>query len=918
MRINLGILSLSLLMCSPAEAVKIFIEKRVYEPTTDTPMVHEPIALDVITALRAILVAEYETRVLVEVPDSSLDEFNEGVLALGLGYYSRPEFDRIQINGYNFDSLGGAAPDLPGELSFSDYQGDVGLYLIQMVGPPLPEWVSELRDEVGIVRYFAENTFLVRARPGTQDALISHPHIQYEGVLQPAFKVHPALRDLGRESVPTVIQIDEGQESTSLEAFLGEILGRPVSIPKRGPYINYRATLDLTEIAAIAARPEVLWVGPYGAPAPSDERHAMVVAGQIDGARPNTPNQGVIYEQWLEDKGLCATATSPKDCINYFTKVGVFDTGLDSNSCNYGLVEPVAYDLDQGTCYDVWGSPFWQKLRHPDFGGDGVTSRQENFFCIPKTDEFGNDIDACSTGVLSDLKCHKIVTLPQGSQHQFSFSDVNNSVHHGTKVASLVVGSAADGSYDSDNAGYFEGWGMAPRARLVTAKILYNTGNNFGSVGYGCVMSLVSGVGTTFANNSWNQSLGMDNEPADITDYSEMSQLMDSLVRDSDLYDEQGQEDYDEPMTIVFSAGNLGDLVGNPSSLVQAPGNSKNTISVGASEGWEGLNEVDRDCCDNFTTGPFPCHPCQGPGGSDHVGHIFGYSLRGTPDGRFKPDLLAPGTRLRGALSMASNGSGMHECFGGTSGAAPLVTGSAVLIDAWYKANYPSQDDPSPALLKAMLIAHADDLVGGLDWLPEVTGDESTPPVLEHSPSTPQGWGRVNLDVLLPDGGGPAIGRLLYDEDDGSVPGNVERRFSGSLTLWTENLQVVEPTEDLILVLAYTDAPGSLGAGLALVNNLDLMIVDGSGPGSSKYYGNKFEVGDFYSERFPGSLGWGAPDHINNVEVIRVPGEDIDNGDFSIRVSAETLGGVGVPAHDNGAFNQDFALYIVNAVGAGP
>lgn len=46
---------------------------------------------------------------------------------------------------------------------------------------------------------------------------------------------------------------------------------------------------------------------------------------------------------------------------------------------------------------------------------------------------------------------------------------------------------------------------------------------------------------------------------------------------------------------------------------------------------------------------------------------------------------------------------------------------------------------------------------------------------------------------------------------------------------------------------------------------------------------------------------------------IRVPGAELVGGGFTVRVTAPELNAVGVPGLDGGAFNQDFALYVVNA-----
>ncbi len=882
-------------MTGGAEAAKVFIEKPIAHRASDAePLNFESIPVEIVASLDARLIAEYDTRVLLEVPDGQLESFEERARALGYGSYARPEFDRIRINGYDFVSDGGR-PDLPPGLEIERYEGEIGLYLIQMVGPPKQEWVSDLRDSADIVRYFSENTFLVRACPGALDGFLSHPEIQYIGVHQPAFKVQQTLLDLEQQAISVVIQLDEGQDIEPFEDWFEQSEGRKASVSRGGIFVNVRLKLNRTQIVAAARRPEVLWIEAYVAPAPSDERHAMVVADQITGPRPALPTTGLRYESWLGAKGFCVSSTLG-ECITYDTKIAVFDTGLDSNSCYWGLSDPAAYDPVQGTCTYPW-----VKNRHPDFGGNGSESRQSNFFCIQETiDPNANppEPDFCQSGDLDDLRCFDYISSI--SQYRMSFTDSQYGVVHGTSVASLAAGSAFEGGYDQDELGYYKGWGMAPRAQLVTAKVLFHSGgNDFGTTEYQCVMSRSHGVGARFANNSWNQQGGSWGQQADETGYSFLSQLMDSLVRDADPYDQT----LIEPETIIFSAGNLEDVAYNPDALVQAPGNAKNVISVGASEGWQEPNE-NRPCCSQFAG----CHSCSEDGGDD-VGNIFGLSLRSTEDGRIKPDLVAPGTRLRAALSMDENSDGLHQCFGGTSGAAPLVTGSAVLVDAWLRSQ-PTPIEASPAMLKAMLVAHADDLYEGKDWLPEVayqTGFE----ILGHSPSAPQGWGRVNLNTLIPDNGGTPSGRLFYDEDHETV--NVQRRFSGSLTTWSDNLEVADSNKDVIVVLAYTDKAGALGASTAAVNNLNLQVVDGGGPSASRYYGNKFILGTEYSRRFPGFIGWAWPDSLNNVEVIRIPTGEIVDEDFTVVVSAATLGGVGVPGLDGGGNNQDFALYVVNA-----
>ena len=126
---------------------------------------------------------------------------------------------------------------------------------------------------------------------------------------------------------------------------------------------------------------------------------------------------------------------------------------------------------------------------------------------------------------------------------------------------------------------------------------------------------------------------------------------------------------------------------------------------------------------------------------------------------RFKPDLVAPGSQIAAARAQESTFVDYYTCFRGTSAAAPAVTAAAILADAWYRHVISDPvSNPSPAMVKAMLVAHADDMYGGYDHLTSST--------IPHSPSPEQGWGRVNLDGLLQED----VEVTVYDEDHNSPP----------------------------------------------------------------------------------------------------------------------------------------------------
>ena len=273
------------------------------------------------------------------------------------------------------------------------------------------------------------------------------------------------------------------------------------------------------------------------------------------------------------------------------------------------------------------------------------------------------------------------------------------------------------------------------------------------------------------------------------------------------------------------------------------------------------------------------------------------------------------GTQLAGATSgyfIDDPGDDYYRCFGGTSAAAPAVTAAAVLAEAWYYYFSPGMEDqlpmPSPAMLRAMLVAQAENLEGGIDRL-DLTA-------LPPSPSLAQGWGRVNLEKLFHREQPEPVAELFWDQDH--QPTDPERRFTASDEFWKTELQVADPSKDIIAVMVYTDRFAQEGAESLTVNNLDLNIFrnDISPEEGYQYWGNRFGAGSWYSENLFGQQLWVHPgDKVNTVEVIRIEAGELTIP-FWIRVEARKVSANAVPGLDGGSPNQDFALYVYNATEA--
>ncbi|MCK5378572.1 MAG: S8 family serine peptidase [Acidobacteria bacterium] len=296
-----------------------------------------------------------------------------------------------------------------------------------------------------------------------------------------------------------------------------------------------------------------------------------------------------------------------------------------------------------------------------------------------------------------------------------------------------------------------------------------------------------------------------------------------------------------EPFIEVFSAGNSG------TSGLTSPKEAKNLIVTASTLNYRGGNDIDG---------------------------ISSFSSRGPAvDGRWVPTIAVPGSEIASALrqggasqctSAIAGTNNTYSWCSGTSMAAPHTSGSLVLITEWWR-GFNSGDNPSPAMAKALLVNSAVDM--GTADIPNIT----------------EGWGRINVtDAIQP-------GVLVVYKDQ-------ETTFDDTGEVWTMTVGVDDPAQPLKISVAWSDAPGAVGANPALVNNLDLEVeTDGS-----IYLGNDFSAG--------WSTTGGSADTLNNLENVFVasPG-----GQATITVRATNIAGDGVP-YIGDATDQDFAIVCFN------
>lgn len=360
---------------------------------------------------------------------------------------------------------------------------------------------------------------------------------------------------------------------------------------------------------------------------------------------------------------------------------------------------------------------------------------------------------------------------------------------HGTHVAGSVLGNGTMSAARPLEHFFPETCvaGMAPEANLIFQAVADNAGSLIGIPdNLNVLFQQAYDVGAHLHTNSWGL----------VGAYG----LYTSLDEDVDEFTWMHPE-----MTILFAAGNDGvDADGDgviDLGSVSSPACAKNCITVGASEN----NRKEKDL---FWAGEGAFSNNRV---ADNVNGLAAFSSRGpTLDGRYKPEVVAPGTFVlstKSSLAPIENfwdpANLYYAYMGGTSMATPLTCGMVALIREFLVSEGISI--PPSSLLKALLINGCAQMYPGQYGF----GEYQEIPTIE--PNNVDGWGRANPANSI-----EGYTALLLDS---------HREISGT-QVNSYDIYALGGGETLSVTLAWNDFPGSLESNGALVNNLDLEVVD--------------------------------------------------------------------------------------------
>ena len=529
---------------------------------------------------------------------------------------------------------------------------------------------------------------------------------------------------------------------------------------------------------------------------------------------------------------------------------------------------------------------------------------------------------------------------------------------HGTFVGGVIAGDGAGSDSITVNPppGSFKDpdfKGMAPKARLHGLKANDDKVNNPVSDDWLQTEAATANydrktsVNVLISNNSW--------EYEDQNDYTWAAASYDAATRDA-LPERAG----DQQVIYVFPAGNSGAGTDNglnaSPGTISAPGTAKNVITVGAIESGRNIegeaitsvtntvteiddegNEVEKEVVTTTTNTPFA-------GMTDSDNQVAAFSSRGNVGigsegayGRFKPDLVAPGTFListrsgdwknditsTNAQADADAVEKLNDDLGdqyryesGTSVAAPAISGMLALMQEFYTKRLKRTN--SPAMMKALLINSASSV--------DRRYNHDVNSTVNH-----QGWGLPNLQRAA-----PALADANRTLENIWPLRMIDQSMTNALATGQSRSWEITLGDDamhypLRFTLAWTDPAGNPNAAVKLVNDLDLIVTPisdsslgqapSSGPGQpggnepaeddeteEVYYGNNIGPSVY------NSMG-ATNDVINNVENVFLEQPSAQKYRVTVyarRVNVDALSGFydAESPKDHVDVVQDFALVM--------
>ena len=346
--------------------------------------------------------------------------------------------------------------------------GGKRMHLIQFVGPVQPAWRKALLEAgVQIVSYIPQNAYLVYGDSASigrvQVMAATAPHIQWEGAYLDDYKIHPRARAVDKNGNPRQIGTDRFAIQLMADPAANADTLKLIDQLKLAPvqrlhpvlhFVDVVVRLSASDLAKIAARPDVLSIQPHAPPKKVCERQDQIVAGNLSGNAPSGPG----YLAWLGSKGFTQAQFNASGFI-----VDVSDSGIDNGTTNpnhFGLYDGgninspsrVAYNILQGTPNS--GSTLAGCDGHGNLNAH-IIAGYDDFAGFPFADSsnYHYGLGVCPFVSVGS----SVIFDPDNSTNPDDTTVISTAYQHGARISNNSWGdsdSSDDGTYNVDSFEY--------------------------------------------------------------------------------------------------------------------------------------------------------------------------------------------------------------------------------------------------------------------------------------------------------------------------------------------------------------------------------------------------------------------------------------------------------------------------------